>query len=488
MSDNTSLDVRRQLPSVDVLLAHPLLRDAQACHGRTIVRRAVRETLDAERNRLQRSGVEQDRQIGEELPVLALDRLNGLVQPNARAVFNLTGTVIHTNLGRSPLSEAAIEALIRAGRHPVALEYSLDTGRRGDRDDLVEQLLCELTGAEAATVVNNNAAAVVLALGALGGGREAVISRGELIEIGGAFRMPDIMAAAGCRLHEVGTTNRTHERDFEAAMGENTGLIVKAHTSNYAITGFTKEVSESGLARIAHAHGVPLVIDLGSGALIDLAALGLPHESLPRDAIASGADVVTFSGDKLLGGPQAGIIVGKREMIAAIKKHPLKRALRCDKLILAALEATLRVYRDSDCPECDIPTLALLNRAEEDIAATAERILAKTQGLVADVDVTVEDCMSQLGSGALPVDRLPSHALVWRPCDTRRQVRERRLRWLETAFRQLPRPVIGRVNDGALRLDLRCLAGEQEEAAFIAQLDRFKQRFDMLADDEGGSA
>ena len=468
------MDVRRHLPAVDALMTHPHMHVALQRHGWRLARRAARETLDAERSRLCCDDAARQSALEaaplEMLAACCLERLTELARPNSRAVFNLTGTVIHTNLGRSPLAEAAIDALVQAARHPVALEYDLHSGRRGDRDALVEALLCELTGAEAATVVNNNAGAVVLALGALAAGREAIISRGELIEIGGAFRMPDIMTAAGCRLHEVGATNRTHARDFEAAINADSGLIVKAHTSNYAITGFTKRVPESELAAIAHRHGVPLMVDLGSGALTDLAALGLPHETLPRETIAAGADVVTFSGDKLLGGPQAGIIVGRREMIARIKRHPLKRALRLDKLMLAALEATLRLYRDSDAPEREIPVLSLLTRTESSIAATGERLLSASQGLMEGLEVTLEPCMSQLGSGSLPVDRLPSRALTWRSVAAGRSTRERALRRLEQAFRRLPRPVIGRITEGALCLDLRCLDGETQEQAFISQL------------------
>ncbi|GAB2801530.1 L-seryl-tRNA(Sec) selenium transferase [Halomonas shantousis] len=479
MNEKTQADSRRRLPAVDTLLAHPALQQSLAQHGRRLVVRAIRETLVAERSRLGNMNDNEGEEPASEeaLAERCLVTLSVLTRPRARAVFNLTGTVIHTNLGRAPLAEAAIEALTRAARYPIALEYDLASGRRGDRDSLVEELLCELTGAEAATVVNNNAAAVVLTLGALGAGREAIISRGELIEIGGAFRMPDIMTAAGCRLREVGATNRTHTHDYRDALNSETGLIVKAHTSNYAITGFTKSVAESELARIAHEHDVPLVIDLGSGALINLSALGLPHESLPSEAIADGADVVTFSGDKLLGGPQAGIIVGKRECIERIKRHPLKRALRLDKMMLAALEATLRIYSHGEAPEREIPTLALMTRTEEAIQACGERMLAATQGLLEDIEVTLEDCMSQLGSGALPVDRLPSRALTWRPQARDRITRERILRHLEAAFRQLSRPVIGRLSDGALRLDMRCLAGEAEERAFVAQLDELKPQF-----------
>lgn len=474
--DMTTMDVRRSLPAVDALLGHPDVQQARQRYGYRLVKRAVRQALDETRRDLAQPASPAAPDV-DDLARRVLGHLIELVRPASRAVFNLTGTVIHTNLGRSPLAEAAVEAMTQAARHPVALEYDLDSGSRGDRDRLVEGLLCELTGAEAATVVNNNAGAVLLTLGALGAGREALISRGELIEIGGAFRMPDIMAAAGCRLREVGATNRTHARDFEEAIGEHTGLIVKAHTSNYAITGFTSSVPETRLAEIAHNHGLPFLIDLGSGALTDFAALDLPYEAQPSDAIGAGADVVTFSGDKLLGGPQAGIIVGRRAAIESIKRHPLKRALRLDKLTLAALEATLRLYRDSDAPQHDIPTLALLTRPEADIVATGERLLPHVQDLLADVTVTLEPCLSQLGSGSLPIDRLPSRALVWRPRDNQRRLRERHLRHLEAALRDLPRPVIGRLSDGALHLDLRCLAGAAEEKVFLDQLQELQRRY-----------
>lgn len=465
-SPQGATDWRRTLPAVDRLLQHPVLRELESRHGRRVVTRMARDTLDALR------AAPLDAAPDETSIVDALrERLDAFVSPNARAVFNLTGTVIHTNLGRALLSEPAIDAMARVARDPVALEYDLATGGRGDRDDLIEALLCELTGAEAATVVNNNAAAVVLTLGALGAGREAIVSRGELIEIGGAFRMPDIMAAAGCRLREVGTTNRTHPRDYREAIGDDTGLLVKVHTSNYTVEGFTTAVEEAELARIARDAELPLVVDLGSGALVDLSRLGLPYETQPGEAIAAGADVVTFSGDKLLGGPQAGIIVGKRAFIERIKRHPLKRALRLDKLVLAALEATLKHYRDDDHPEQTLPTLCLLTREADDIRAAGERVLAGITALPAGRTARLAPCMSQLGSGSLPVDRLPSVALVLDVDSPRREVRERALRELERAFRALPRPIIGRIKEGALWLDLRCLR-QSDEALLATQITR----------------
>ncbi|WP_251976339.1 L-seryl-tRNA(Sec) selenium transferase [Salinicola avicenniae] len=467
MSEPTSIpeDLRRRLPAVNTLLVHPSLAEWREEVGERALTRAVRDTLAKWRDRLG----DAEMALPDEATLLAEIResVGRQRQRHARSVFNLTGTVIHTNLGRSPLSESAIKAVVEAARHPVALEYDLEAGRRGDRDRLVEDLLVELTGAEAATVVNNNAAAVLLALTAVGAGREAIISRGEMIEIGGAFRMPDVMTAAGCRLVEVGATNRTHARDFRQALGDESGLIVKAHTSNYHVEGFTASVPEPELAEIAHAHGIPFMIDLGSGALTDFRALGLPCEAQPGEAIAAGADLVTFSGDKLLGGPQAGIVVGRRELIAKLKSHPLKRALRCDKLTLAALEATLRTYRDSAAPERELPTLSLLTRPGTEIAAQAERLLPIVrQALDGIADVEVRSCRSQLGSGSLPVDRLDSAALAMT------LPRGRDLARLERAWRRLPRPVIGRVHDGAVLLDLRCLASDSDEQAFVAQLSR----------------
>jgi L-seryl-tRNA(Ser) seleniumtransferase len=350
-----------------------------------------------------------------------------------------------------------------------ALEFDLASGERGDRDDVIEELLCRLTGAEAATVVNNCAAAVLLSLVALGARKEVLISRGEQIEIGGSFRMPDIMRAANCKLIEVGTTNRTHLHDYRDAISEKSSLIVKAHRSNYAVTGFTSEVGDAELGALARAHGLLYMVDLGSGALIDLSQWGLPREPLPSDSLSKGADVVMFSGDKLLGGPQAGIIVGSRLAIDRIKRHPLKRALRVSKLVLAALEATLRVYDSGHRLPERLPVLAMLTRSRADIQQACHRVAGPIAAFAGDsFEMQIADCASQIGSGALPEERLPSAAVMLRPKAVLRRSGGL-LQETLTKFRQLPTPVIGRIRDGAILFDCRCLL-PSEEALLIEAL------------------
>ena len=387
------------------------------------------------------------------------------MRPSLRPVFNLTGTVLHTNLGRALLPPSAVQAATEAMTQPVNLEYDLGGAARGERDSHVEEWLKRLTGAEAAVVVNNNAAAVVLCLTALARRREVIVSRGELVEIGGSFRIPDIMASAGCRLREVGTTNRTHASDFESAIGPGTAALMKVHASNYRIEGFTASVAEPELAAIAHRHGLPLLNDLGSGTLVNLEDIGLPHEPTPREALAAGADVVTFSGDKLLGGPQCGLIVGRKDLVERIRRNPMKRALRVDKVRLAMLEAVLRLYADPGKLRDELPTLRLLTRSRVEIRAAAERLLpVVARAFEGRATARIVDCASQIGSGALPIESLASTGIALAPHGKRRSGAADAL---AAALRALPVPVIGRIHDGELLLDLR---GLEREDAFAAQL------------------
>jgi len=455
----------RELPSVDAVLNSAAASQLLERFGRVASTNAIRVALEEARAALQ-SGVASV-PTEEELALRALISLDGEDRSGLRPLFNLTGTVLHTNLGRAVLAEAAIEAATVVMRDPVALEFDLSAGKRGERDDHVRALLCDLTGAEDATIVNNNAAAVLLTLNTLAGGREAIVSRGELIEIGGSFRMPDIMARAGAQLVEVGTTNRTHPQDYRAALRAQTGVILKVHTSNYRIQGFSAEVSARELAAIADEANVPLMNDLGSGTLVDLLRHGLPKEPTVREAVAQGAGVVTFSGDKLLGGPQAGFIVGKRALIAAINRNPMKRALRVDKIRLAAIEATLKLYRDPDRLAERLPTLRLLTRTHSELEAQARRLLPAVAGAIGvSFTAAVCQCQSQIGSGALPLDTIPSAGFVIRSTAGRGALDR-----LAVALRNLKQPVIGRIEDAGLILDLRCLTDEVGFLSALSTLD-----------------
>jgi len=462
----TRISSPSELPSVDRLLAAdalaPLVREC----GRPLVLEAVRGTLDEARTAVAAGGAV-DR-AGLEAAVAT--RIRTITAPSLVPMFNLTGTVLHTNLGRAPLPEAAIASMAAVARGASNLEFDLATGRRGDRHRHVEPRLCRLTGAEAAIVVNNNAAAVLLVLDTLAKRKEVPVSRGELIEIGGAFRMPDIMKRAGAKLVEVGTTNRTHLRDYEAAIGPRTALLMKVHTSNYSVEGFTAAVSERHLAGVARSRNLPLVSDLGSGSLVDMTAYGLPPEPTVRAMLADGVDLVTFSGDKLLGGPQAGIIAGRSDLVTRLKRNPLMRALRPDKITLAALQSVLALYENPSRLVDTLPSLRLLGRPRAEIDAQARRIQSTlATRLGGDWTVEVVRCRSQIGSGALPVDRLPSAGLRCAPASGAKRGRSSKLQALAAALRALPTPVIGRVHDGALTLDVRCL---DDETGFVAQLDR----------------
>ena len=450
----------RNLPSVDAVLRTRAAAVALDRFGHQALVGAIRATLATARD----GG---NGQVdAESAAALALAHLQHDQSPRLRPVYNLTGTILHTNLGRALIADAAIEAAVAAMKNAVALEFDIEKGRRGDRDNIIRSLLCELTGAEDATVVNNNAAAVLIVLNTLAKGRSAIVSRGELIEIGGAFRMPEIMSRAGAKLAEVGTTNRTHLKDYAGAIDARTGLILKVHTSNYRIKGFTADVGASELAALARGHGVPLVNDLGSGTLIDLSRFGLAHEPTVSEAISDGADIVTFSGDKLLGGPQAGFIVGRMDLLARINRNPMKRALRVDKLRLAAIEATLKLYRDPNRIAERLPTYRHLAKSPDQIAALAHRLLPKLHAkLGGRCSLDVIACASQIGSGASPLETIPSAGIAIRP--TAKRGTGRALVNLTDAFARLPVPVIGRIENQAFIIDLRCL---DDEVGFVANL------------------
>ena len=444
----------QQLPSVDKLLKMPQGQQLISEFGHSAVVVACRTLLVQARQFIQQH---------QQLPINFLDfehtfaalqqYLQQQNQVQIKAVHNLTGTVLHTNLGRALWSEDSQQAALAAMRQNVALEYDLDEGRRSHRDNHISELLCRLTGAQAACVVNNNAAAVLLMLATFAQGKEVIISRGELIEIGGAFRIPDIMAQAGCRLVEVGTTNRTHLKDYRNAINENTAFLMKVHSSNYQICGFTSAVSEAELAELGREMNVPVITDLGSGALMDLSRYGLPKEPTVQEKVAQGVDLVSFSGDKLLGGVQAGIIVGKKAWIDQLQAHPLKRVLRCDKVILAGLEATLRLYLNPEKLSERLPTLRLLTKSVEQLCADAERLKARLESrLNADFQLQIEDSLAQIGSGSQPMERVPSVAV------TLSEKTPQKLSALSTRFKQLSQPIIGRMENGKLWLDLRSVA------------------------------
>lgn len=452
----------RELPSVSVVLDEMI--DDISRHGHQAVTKAVRAHLSLLREQLQRG--EHADFATESVLSGVRHALSELHRPSLLPVFNLTGIVLHSNLGRATLAESAINAMSEVASGASTLEYDIAEGKRGDRDSHIEAIICELTGAEAATAVNNNAAAVLLTLNTLALNKSVPVSRGELVEIGGSFRVPDIMGRSGCRLVEVGTTNRTHLADYADALDGDTALLMRVHTSNYRIEGFTKAVPESELAQLATEHDIPFIVDMGCGNLIDLKALGLPHEATAQDTLNNGADLVLFSGDKLLGGPQAGIIAGKKSLITQIKKNPIKRALRLDKVTLAALEATLQLYRNPEALTSYLPTLRLLMRKEPEVRSQAERLCRPVaSALGKGYTVKIASVSSQIGSGSFPVEVLPSAALAI----ASKNGEDAELRALDRGLHELPKPIIGRISNGELLLDLRCLEADHEHY-FLEQL------------------
>lgn len=421
-----------------------------------IVKKGVRHYLDTIRKKILSGSKVSLRDLDFDLVLEAIRKeIELLHQPRFKPVVNGTGVIIHTNLGRSVLPVQTMDMLHQAGGRYSNLEFNLATGRRGSRYTLVEDLLCELTGAEAALVVNNNAAAVLIVLDSLARGKEAIVSRGQLVEIGGSFRIPDVMARSGARLVEVGATNRTHLRDYKHAINEETGVLLKVHCSNYRIIGFTSEVSNEELVALGQGHGIPVMEDLGSGCLVDLTPFGLMKEPTVQEVIASQVDVVTFSGDKLLGGPQAGIILGKKDIIDTIKSNPMNRAMRIDKFTLAGLESILRCYRDHDTVFDNIPTLAMIAAPVAVVKRRAKRLARRLQKSLTGVcTVNVVDLMSRVGGGAMPEQNLPSQGLSLVPSGMS-------VSRLELLLRRLDTPVISRIENNQLLLDLRTIADDE---------------------------
>lgn len=455
---NPTQQLLRKLPGIDKLLDYPALTELGESFPHDVLVKAARQTVERLRAEILESAEDFDasRLVLVRIAAEAAQCAQNLMKPNLRPVINATGTLLHTNLGRAPLAETALQAITETARMYSNLELDLESGKRGLRHDLVADLLCQLTGAEAAMAVNNNAGAVYLALTALAQGREGVVSRGELVEIGGAFRIPDVMAASGVRLVEVGTTNKTHPRDYHNAITEETGLFLKVHTSNFRVVGFTSQVSGAELVEIARPHGIAVMEDLGSGMLFDLSEYGLPREPTVAEAVAAGIDVVTFSGDKLLGGPQAGIIVGKRELIEKIRSHPMARALRMDKLTLASLEATLRLYLDRERALREVPVLRMLATPAEELEQRCIKLARQAMDQIGgDAHIEVIAAPSTVGGGALPTTELPGFAIAVTPREQSVDALARRLRHGQPA-------VVARVQDDRLLFNLRTLATDQE--------------------------
>jgi L-seryl-tRNA(Ser) seleniumtransferase len=450
MADQTA-NLLRELPSIDQLLKHVRCEALLELYSRDYVTSHCRAALDRLRGDIRQSR-ERAVDVSEEA---ILDRIEQRISIDSRPghvrVVNATGTILHTNLGRALLSQAALDAMLAVAAQPINLEFDLAAGKRGKREETLEALLIDLTGAEAATVVNNNAAAVLLGLNTLAEGKEVIVSRGELIEIGGAFRIPEIMAKSGAILREVGATNRTHPADYENAINDKTALLLKVHTSNYKVVGFTAEVTLEQLVAIGKGHQLPVMEDLGSGALIDLSKYGLPKEPIVAERIQAGAELVSFSGDKILGGPQAGLLVGKKNWIGRINKNHLQRALRCGKLTLAALEATLRQYRQSPNIVQEIPTLRAFTRPMDEIRALGEALVPRLEAaLGASFRVQLKESTAQIGSGALPTEELPTAVVSVEHAKLSANA-------IAQKFRAANPPIIGRIKEDRFLLDLRTI-------------------------------
>jgi L-seryl-tRNA(Ser) seleniumtransferase len=444
----------RALPAVETLLQHPVIAGALERLPRPLVVEAVRAELAAQRSRLKRGGAPP---AAQSLAEAAATRATAAHRPLLRRVINATGVVLHTNLGRAPLSGPARQAVAEVARGYCSVEFDLATGRRGERGVGVERWLTRLTGAEAALVVNNGAAAVLLALSTLAAGRKVVVSRGELVEIGGSFRIPEILEKSGAVLLEVGTTNRTHLRDFERALdrhGKEVGAILRVHPSNFRVAGFTARPPLEELARLAHRRRIPLLEDLGSGALTDLGVLGVEPEPTVRESLTAGCDLVTFSGDKLLGATQAGLVLGRRRLVERLRRDPLARALRVDKLTLAALEATLPAYGDPVRAVREVPALAMLGLSAEVLERRARALAEAIQIRVPELRVTVERGAGEVGGGALPLQRLPGWVVA---IDHPQRKADELDRWARAA----DPPVIGYIRTGKFRMDVRTIGDDE---------------------------
>jgi len=469
VADSNSGALFSLIPSVDKILSHPQIHDLLNEYSSTIVKRIVTSTLNDIRSSIRKDLLTTDNLSLDAVVNKIFESAKRRLRPNLRTLINATGVVVHTNLGRSPLSRKVAERIVEVAISYSNLEYDMDKGGRGQRNAHLRSLIEELTGAEAVLAVNNNAAAVLLALGTLAKGKEVIVSRGELIEIGGSFRIPEVMAQSGAILREVGATNRTHPRDYIQAINENTALILKVHTSNYRIIGFTSEISLDELVQIGREHNLPTMMDLGSGCLVDLSPLGLPDEVTVQEVISKGIDIVSFSGDKLLGGPQAGVLAGKKEFINKMAVNPLARALRMDKLTLAALEATLQEYVSREDPAGLIPTLTMISKTSEKLMIDAQKIAQILGPQLQDkAHISVEQGVGRVGGGALPMSDLVGPRVSIKPTSFSAAR-------LEDSLRKGSPPVITIVKDDSILIDPRTLLGDQAQIIPVLIVEAFKR-------------